>query len=932
MSSDLLLTTKLHVPRARPTLVPRPRLMEMLDQVMERKLCLVSAPAGSGKTTLLTEWIARCRISVAWLSLDDVDNDPARFLRYLISALQTVDSQVGKAALSLLQSPQRAPMESLLPALVNDLATLSQDFALVLDDYHLIVSEPVHAALSFLLAHLPSQMHLIIATRSDPPLPLPRLRVRGQLIEVRAADLRFALDEAAAFLQQTMGLNLSAEDVALLEARTEGWIAGLQLAALVLQRQEDSRAFFEEFTGSEPYIAEYLLDEVLNRQSQYIRAFLLQTAILHRLTGSLCNGLTGRRDGEAILEHLERTNLFVVPLDTQHRWYRYHSLFADLLRHNLREQGAEQVRELHRRAAQWYEREAHGVSSEDSVASATDPGTSWDLELATEAIDHALAAQEWELAVRVIEHVADNFLWQRGELSTLSRWLAALPEEITRYRPRLNLVQAWALLWSRQVDAVESHVRDAESAVAEEHPRSADSSVQARADELTRTIIGETEAIRAELARMRGDPTSSLDLSRRALERLPAHDGALRGIITAVQADAYAAIGEAISASRAYREATDLLESAGRFVPALISRGHLVQLHAVQGQLYEAAERYRAALQAAAVHGMEQSPAIGLAKVRMGDVLREWNDLEAAQEHLVDGLTLGHQWEALAEHLVVGSISLARVYQAAGDLRAAHRVLEDQLGRTGDNDARQLTQVAAYRARLWLAQGEVAMAAQWAAQAMLDPHDEPDFQREVEQVTLARILIGQGNWEAALSMLGRVCRAAESAGRVSAIIETRVLQALAYEGRSDPAQAIRVLEQALTLAEPGGYIRIFLDEAAPLVALLRRVEPGGTTRRYVGVLLAAWDAGESGEHAGGTRAARARAPYSQSQGLVDPISARELTVLQLLAAGKSNREIARELIVTVGTVKKHVNNIFGKLDVRSRTQAVARARELELVP
>lgn len=883
---------------------------------MERRLCLVSAPAGSGKTTLLTQWITVRQVPAAWLSCDDGDDDPARFWRYLIAAVQTLDPKAGEEALTALQSPQPAPGESILPVLLNDLAGIDEDFALVLDDYHVVTTEAIHTGLGFVLDHLPPRMHLVIATRADPPLSLPRLRARGQLVEVRGRDLRFHGEEAAAFLEETMGLSLPAEEITALQAKTEGWIAGLQLTALALRGQEDSRAFVEGLTGSQRYIAEYLLDEVLSGLPDRVRTFLLQTSILDRLTGSLCDFLTGGEDGAAALDQLERSNLFVVSLDPQNRWYRYHRLLTDLLRQTLRQQGAETVRALHRRAAEWYE--AQAASAEARSGGSVGQRSDWEVGLAADAIDHALAAQDWERAGRVIEQIADTLLWQRGELSLLSRWLAALPAWAIPSSPRLDLVRAWVLLWSRQVDALETHLKSAGLVAAEAQPIA----------EMPRALRGEAAVIGAELARMRGNLPHSLDLSRRALDDLPSESQPLRGIATAVQADALAATGDVVAATRAYADASSLLESAGRLVPAVIARGHLVLLLAVQGQLHQAAQSYRSVLETAGAYRMDRSPALAVAMVRMGDVLREWNDLEQAKEHLVEGLALGQRWNAMAEHLVVGSISLARVFQALGDRSAAHDVLDNQGRRLAGGH--QQSEIEAWRARLWLAEGNIAAAAQWAEQAGVDPSAAPAFQRETEQVTRARILLAQGNWEEATAMLHRLRRAAETAGRVSTVIETLVLQALAHEGRGGPDQAIGSLERALVLAEPGGYVRVFIDEGEPIASLLRHMVLGGAEPRYIGTLLAALDAREAGKGSSSPRT-RVGATGARDQGLIEPLSERELEVLQLIAAGKSNREIARELIVTVGTVKKHINNIFGKLDAHSRTQAVARARELNLV-
>ena len=923
----------------RQHLVRRARLNERLSAGLHHPLTVIVAPAGWGKTTLLGDWCDEQQAgtpeplpSIAWLALDEGDNDLARFLRYVIAALQGVHPDLVRPTPANLGSQEVPSPEAFLTLLLNDLAGLPQDVVLVLDDYHLITSTPIHAALGFLLDHLPPRMHLFIATRSDPPLPLPRLRARGQLVEVRAADLRFTHAEAATFLEETMHLGGVAEEVAALEARTEGWIAGLQLAALALQGHGDSRTFIEGFTGSHRYIADFLLEEVFRRLPERVQIFLLHTSILHRLTGSLCDHLTGEQDGDAMLEHLERANLFVFPLDMEHSWYRYHRLFAELLRHQLQQQGAEHVRALHRCAAEWFEQQAHEVFPERHSGRVTGRPSGWDMSLITEAIDHALAAQDWERAAGLIENIADIIMWQRGERASMHRWLAAIPDEITRSRPRLCLVQAWASLWSGRLDAVESHLSDAESAIADDRRRRPGPLDDQDARASARAIRGELAAIGAELAHFRGDLTRSLDLSHRALENLRADEKALRGIAMAVQADAHAASGEVIAATRVYQDASASLEGAGRLVPALVCGGHLTRLQAMQGQLHQAAETYEEVRQRAEAYGLERSPALGMAMVWMGDILREWNDLGAAREYLVDGIALGRQWEALAEHMVAGAISLARVHQASGDLRAAHRVLEEQLRRPREHDARGLGRLAAYRARLWLAEGRIAAAAQWARNAGLDGNDEPNFHRESELVTLARILVVHEEWDQAARMLSRLCHAAEAGGRLSTVIETLVLQALASEGRGDPAEASRLLEQALTLAEPGGYIRIFLDEGAHLAALLRRIDPRGIVRRYLDTLLAAFDGRDARARVAGATAVGEVASCGLIQPLVDALSERELEVLRLIAAGRSNREIARELIVTVGTVKKHINNIFGKLRVQSRTQSVARARELRLLP
>ncbi len=908
--------------------MPRSRLIDRLNAglVHRRKLTLISAPAGFGKTTLLSEWINQSPIpdtqspNFAWLSLDEGDNDPVRFLAYFIAALQTVEARqepagtIGKGALSALQSPQPPPTEAILTTLINEIAAVPDRIVLVLDDYHLIEAQPIHDALTFLLEHLPPQMHLVIATRDDPPLPLARLRARGQLTELRATDLRFISSEAAEFLNQVMGLDLSAEDIAALEDRTEGWIAGLQLAAISMQGHEDATGFIKSFTGSHRFVLDYLVEEVLEQQSESVQTFLLQTAILDRLIGPLCDAvsfgdtetLTDRADGQVILEALEAANLFIVPLDNERRWYRYHHLFADLLRQRLRQTQPEQVPTLHHRASEWYEQ-------------------NWFID---EAIEHALRAEDYGRAARLIETHVDA-LWRRGEHVKLRRWLAGLPVELVFSKPHLCILHAWNLFTSGEQDAAERSLQAAEKALAPRTDRATETSSAQRAqlphsDRMK--IRGRAAAIRAFLAFYRGDVQQISRYARQALELLPRDDLTWRSTATVALGDAYSFMGDIAAAYQARLEALNVSQAEGNIYMALIASMKLAVTLRQQGHLERVIEICQQQLQLAERSGLSQTIVVGWLLAIWGEVLAEFNDLDGALHRAKNGTELIERGRDLAM-LGWGYLCLVRVLYSRGDMAAAQAIIQrmNDVARQSYVPPWVTSLMAAWQARIWLAKDRLDAASQWARKRGLDRDGEPTTLDEMEYVALARILIAQGRPDETARLLQRLLEATETGGRTSRAIEILMLQALAFQAGGDTARAMAALERALTLAEPEGFIRAFVDEGPPMARLLYEAAARGIAPDYARRLLAAFPVAQPEQTAPSTT----QAPKPD---LIEPLSERELEVLQLIAEGLTNPEIASRLFLALNTVKAHTRNIYGKLGVHSRTQAVARARALGLLP
>jgi len=909
-----LLQTKLCVPPTRPRLVPRLRLVEQLNEGLHRKMTLISAPAGFGKTTLVSEWVDHLRLDaakavqvenrIAWLSLDESDNDPARFLAYSIAALQTIEASIGRGALSTLQSPQ-TPNEAILTTLVNEIAAIPDRVVLVLDDYHLIDAQPVHDALTFLLRHLPPQMHLVIATRDDPLLPLARLRARSQLTELRAADLRFTSSEAAVFLNQVMGLDLSAGDVAALETRTEGWIAGLQLAAISMQGHKDVAGFIESFTGSHHLVLDYLVQEVLQQQPESVQTFLLQTAVLDRLTGSLCDALTGQDNGRTSLGKLARANLFIVPLDEERRWYRYHQLFADLLRQRLRQEQPDWVLALHIRASEWYERNG----------------------FVDEAIEHALRAENLERAAHLIsEHV--DAIWQRGQHTRLRRWLTGLPAEMVFSKPHLCILHAWDLFTSGRQDEAERSLQAAEKALDTSTDLATGTSPIGQ-DQLSGSdrmkIRGRAAAIRAFLASYRGAVQETGKYARQALECLPEQDLAWRSAATVALGDAYSFAGELAAAYRVRLEALEASKAADNIYMTLIASMKLAVTMRQQGRLEQVIEVCQQHLQLANECGLSQTVVVGWLLSIWGEVLAELNDLDRAIRQARKGTELTERGKDVG---MIGwsYLCLIRVLFSRGELAGAELIIRkmEDIAREHHVPPWITNLMAAWHARLWLAQGKLTAASQWVGERGLDADGDPTYLHETEYMVLARILIAQGRWDETPRLLQRLLETAETGGHTSRTNEILILQALALQAQGDMDQAITTLEQALSLAEPGGYIRIFVDEGPPMARLLHEAAARGIAPDYTRRLLAAFPIVEP-EQTGPSQA------QASESALIEPLSERELQVLQLIAEGLTNPEIASRLFLALNTVKAHTRNIYGKLDTHSRTGAVARARALGLL-
>lgn len=910
---DTLLATKFHIPLARSTSVHRVHLIEQLNMGMQGKLALICAPAGFGKTSVVSAWAmqAEQKASVAWVSLDDDDNDMVRFWTYLINALDRLHPGLSQRLLPLLQSHQSPPIELILTALINVLTTIAEPMVLILDDYHLITPQPIHASLCFLLDHLPPHVHLVLISRTTPSLPLARWRSRGHLSELRANALRFSVEEVTALLQAEIGLSLAPELVQALAERTAGWIAGLQLAALSLKGRADSaeRAeFIRAFTGSHRYIMDYLTEEVLHCQSEEVQLFLQQTALLERLSAPLCQVVTGMDRSQALLEQIEQANLFLVPLDDERVWYRYHHLFSQVLRRKLQESQPEQIAELHRRASVWHEQQG----------------------LLTQAVNHALAACEYGQAIRLMERAWPSMLYQ--ERSILQQWIEALPAGQLQKSPRLCITYAVLLAANFQEGKVERYLQLAETSLQEKSQDEIAGQVQ--------QMLGEIDGIRADLACNRGELPQAIALCHQALERLPVENVSLRGSINLNLGVAHVYHGEMMAAQRALTEALEQSQAAGNLYNVLHSLYRLGWMHMMQGRTRLPFYSFQHALQLVETHPQyRRSPHVSLISILMGELLREWNELESAEQMLKQGIESCEQNGFDTAPLGAGYTILAQVKQAQGAM-ASSIALMQQLEQIVQLHGKKIlfdARISLCQVRLWIAQDKLEAAMQWKQEyrSTRCSHGSPSPLYEIECLALAQILLAQSRarrylpgehpLEEALQMLEQVRPFAEAGGRMGHVVEALVLQALVFQALGDLPQATKALEEALVLAEPEGYVRTFVDEGPLMAQLLQHLVASGRAWPYITTLLKALDIPTNQQQ-------DLHSPQScVHAALLEPLSEREVEVLRLLMSSRSNAEIAQTLVVSRNTLKTHLQHIYSKLGVTTRMQAVSRARELHLL-
>jgi LuxR family transcriptional regulator, maltose regulon positive regulatory protein len=900
-----ILSTKIYIPHPQTNGVCRPRITNKLlaGVACPGAWTLLSGPAGFGKTTLLGEFIEQYRQPVAWLSLDAADNDPIRFWTYFIAACQSVRVGIGKGALALFRTPQPAPEDAVPTILINDMTGQENDLILVLDDYHVIQNQAIHSGIFFLLEHLPDHFHIIFSTRVDPPWPLARFRSRGRLIEIRAADLRFTEEEATSFLNQTMGLKLSSNEVASLETRTEGWIAGLQLAALSMRGRDDIAGFVKAFTGSHAYVAEYLVEEVLQHQPEKMQAFLLKTSILERLTADLCDAVTGRQDGQAVLAALQRANLFVLPLDDESSWFRYHHLFADLLQARLKQTlPYSEITELHTRAAAWYEQADYAV----------------------EAVDHALAARDFDLAARLVEQNTYSLV-TRGELATLTRWIDAMPSEVNR-RPQFLLAKAWALLFAGDAAQIETLLDQMDAQITPDHSTPFMAELQ-----------GSAAAIRAFFALMVGDHALALQLAEQAEKTLPpAHSKAdqsnpfvyaARSVLPYTLGMAYRSQGNYELAAQAFGQEVEMFAAPEDILGWTIATLEVAVVRRMQGRLHESEGICRRALQRIADLGAYPSGALSRVDLALGEVLREYGDLDEARRRVTGVLERMRTWNMPTDRLAA-QLSLLRILLSQKDIPVAKETVrvakELRAGTPVFLDLSRSLDIL--EIRLTLLEQDTASAAV-LMDALRPGTSQIVFLREQELVLLARLRLAQGRPADALAALETLAEEAEFGGRLYAWLEIQVQNVLSLDAKGERQAAMAVLERILGFAAREGFVQVFVDEGAVMRDLLAAAasQPWAETKAgYLAKLLNSFPAGEKSD--------MVPSAVPKREGMIEPLTARELEVLLLIAAGDSNQTIAQKLVITVSAVKKHTGNIFGKLNVNSRTQAVARARQFGLLP
>lgn len=890
-----LLTTKFYIPPVRLNLVSRPRLLERLSQGLRGPLTLIAAPAGYGKTTLMGEWRAGKgrRTPAAWLSLEDSDNDPRRFWLYLVSALGTIQPDLVAETLSLLASAQPPAVDALLTVLINNINNFQEHIVLVLDDVHAITSPNIYQGIDFLLEHVPPHLHLVMLTRADPPLPLSRLRARGQLTEIRAEHLRFNPEETARFLNQIMGFTLTTAQITALEKRTEGWVAGLQLAALSMQGRQDVDGFISAFTGSHHYIVDYLADEVLSRQPPSVVEFLLKTSILERLSGTLCDAITGRTDGQSMLEHLVQSNLFLIPLDDERRWYRYHDLFREVLQNRLQSNFTNDFAQLHRQAAEWLEEN----------------------DLTRAALDHALSAQDFTLAEQLFYKYWMEWI-SLYNLPANLKSLQEIPSAILRAAPRLSLINGWMMWAMGKVAGTESQINITQKMI----------------DELLQTgefledsseyqsLTAETNVLRSLVATHQHSYSQAVHLAESAIQAISKDE--LITLAAAYFALSFACqeMGEIDRLLQVSNETLSIARRSGNSSACANAFRYLAYTYKMQGRLHEAFETYQQALAYAREHEQASDPPYNIIYNSIAELFYEWNDLANAEQYLSKGMKMIEEAGFFVNLLWAAPLS-AKIKRARGDLQGAH----DEMHQVVSMASREkltlfASQSEAYFARLQCEAGHLPEALAWINSLKLGRDDRLGYERSIDAIQCAYILTRLDRYNEALDLLEWIETASRASNNIHCMLESIMLQALVWQHRGDFPKAVSRLKNAMSLAEPEGYIRLFLDFGEPMRALLTTVTSSindVAILSYARTLLASF-----GEKPG--------TPQLQGQTVISPLSERELEVLHLIAAGKSNQDIARDLVIALGTVKRHIFNIYNKLDVKNRTECVARARALHL--
>ena len=863
-----ILTTKLHIPSLSSNVIQRARLFETLDKGLDHKLILVSASAGFGKTTLITSWLDMIDHAVAWLSLDEFDNTPSQFISYVIATLQTVEPRIGQQVLPMLQSTQHPPITTVLTLLLNELSLIEQDIILVLDDYHSIDSSEIDEALTFLLDHLPSTVTLVMTTREDPQLPLARLRGRGKLTELRASDLRFIDDEAYQFLNTSMGLSLSQDYVATLEERTEGWIVGLQLAALSMQNQADKITFINNFSGNHQYILDYLVEEVLQDQSERIQNFLLETSILERFCADLCDAITDHEDSQEIISYLSRANLFLIPLDHERKWFRYHHLFRELLRQHLQTQLSD-ISQLHQRASLWYEQQGYEL----------------------DAFHHAAKANDIPHVMRLIE--GDGMpMHFRGQGRVVQAWLKAQPKTVLDTYPQLWTSYASILLGQGKLDMAETKLHHAELALQ-----------NVTEDIHTRDTIGRISAIRATRFAAQQNVEAIISHSHHALEYLHPDNIAFRTSTAWKLAYAYDLQGKRAEARRAYQEVIPIGQRSGNKVFTRLAKLGIGYLQEVDNQLYQAAETYHEVLQ---LFGDTPVADAGVAHIGLAQIHYQWNELETAQDHIEQCIQLAKKSQKY-DRLIDGLVFQARLHIARDSINDAHEILTEASSVAHQqNLAHKVPEIADLQVQTFLRLEQLE-----SASYLVQTYDIP--------LSEARVLIAQNKPKLACQLLESLRQEMENKNWADECLKITVLQSIAVHASDKTDEALAILADALAMAESGAFIRLFVDEGTPIIQLLSALYEQGIMSDYVQKLLNVFDTDTTPP------------ALSANQPLIDPLSDRELEVLTLVADGLSNREISQKLFITLNTVKGHNRIIFQKLGVNRRTEAVARARELGMI-